>query len=368
MKKLEPVQLIDLIQAETTPQGQAALWSDALRDGDAPETLRRAFTCWRDAAPAHAQAFEAIDRTHRLFRAAGNSHAPLAVEAEIIARVAARKRHRRQGIYGLAASLVAVVMTGYIATGGSWNELQYLKDRAWYALQGDALYRTAIGERLVVALDDGSVLTLNTDSRAVVQYRDATRGVTLEKGQALFEVAKDPAHPFIVTAGDRKVTALGTAFDVRVSPQRLQVTLLEGRVAIEPSVEAATPSGRATRTELAPGEQFVLAAAAEPEASVKPSAAPLVRLADTKRTISWRAGQIMFADDPLEDAVAEINRYAKRRVVLADPGLGELRVSGAFNTNSTLVFVNMLTLHFPIRIVENSDEQIVLAYRAGPSS
>ncbi len=365
MKKLDPAPLIDLIQAEPDPQAQAALWSDALRDGDAAPELRRAFDYWRAAKPEHALAFDAIDRTHRLFRAAGNAHAPFAVEAEILARLHARKRHRRQAVYGIAASLVAIVVTGYAITGGSWSELQYLKDRARYALQGDALYRTAVGERLVVALNDGSVLTLNTDSRAVVQYRDATRGVMLEKGQALFEVAKDPAHPFIVTAGGRKVTALGTAFDVRISDERLQVTLVEGRVAVEPVLDTAS-SDAAQRAELAPGEQFILASNAKTGTVIQSE--PLVRKADTKRTISWRDGQIIFANDPLQDAVAEINRYAKRRVVLTDTRLGDLRVSGAFNTNNTLVFVNMLTLHFPIRIVESSEEQIVLALKAQPTS
>lgn len=366
MKKLEFQQLIDLIQAEPTAQRQAAMWSDVLRDGDAPDAVRRAFVSWRDARPEHAMAFEAIDRTHRLFRAAGNSHAPLAVETEIVARIAARRRHRRQGLLGVAASLVALVIGGYAVTGGSWQELLYLKDRALYAMKGDALYRTAIGERLVVALNDGSVLTLNTDSRAVVQYRNRLRGVLLEQGQALFEVAKNPDQPFVVTAGGRKVTALGTAFDVRLSPQRLQVTLLEGRVAVEPAEPVAVLEVQTSRTELAPGEQFLLAAA-DREGTVVP-VAPLVRKADTKRTTSWRVGQVVFANDPLLDAVAEINRYARRRVVLADDSLGDLRVSGAFNTNNTMVFVNMLTLHFPIRIVESGEDQIVLAYRGGSAS
>jgi transmembrane sensor len=356
VKKLETPQLIDLIQAEPRVERQAALWSDALRDGDAAPELRRAFDYWRDAQPEHAQAFEAIDRTYRLFRAAGNSHAPFAVEAEILARLASRRRVRQRAFAGLAAGVLVMIAAGYALTGGSWHELMYLKDRARYALQGDALYRTAVGERLVVALDDGSVLTLNTDSRAVVRYREAVRGILLEQGQALFEVAKDPSHPFVVTAGGRKVTALGTAFDVRVSPQRLQVTLLEGRVAVEPAQVEATP---ASRTELSPGEQFVLAAGAE----AVHAPAPQVRRTDTRRATSWRDGQIIFSDDPLRDAVAEINRYARRRVVLADEELGTLRVSGAFNTNNTQVFVNMLMLHFPIRVAETGDDRIVLAPR-----
>src|SRR5690606_12600450 len=146
-----------------------------------------------------------------------------------------------------------------------WEELQYLKDRARYAMAGDTLYRTAVGERLAVTLDDGSVLTLNTDSRALVQYGDGIRGVTLEKGQALFEVAKNPELPFVVTAAGRKVTALGTAFDVRVTDDRLAVTLIEGRVAVEPT---APSSAIKERTELAPGDQLI-AAASHPQPEVK---------------------------------------------------------------------------------------------------
>src|SRR5690606_18195659 len=121
-------------------------------------------------------------------------------------------------------------------------------------------------ERLAVPLDDGSLLTLNTDTRAVVRYRDGIRGVTLQKGQALFEVAKDPSRPFVVTAGQRTVTALGTAFDVRLSESRFEVTMLEGRVVVAPqSAHAPLTYADADlvddRTELGPGDQLVATAA-----------------------------------------------------------------------------------------------------------
>lgn len=354
-------------QVETRPrpaaggQGielQAAHWSDALRErGDQPD-VRAAFERWRAEHPAHAEAFDRIDGAYRIALAANGSREMLELENEIMALGTARDRRRGRRFAvaaAVAAGLVAIVVSGFVATGGSWHELQYLRDRARYALAGETLYQTAAGQRLAVVLKDGSTLTLNTDSRAIVRYRDDTRGVNLVKGQALFEVAKDPAHPFVVTAGGRKVTALGTAFDVRVSGQHFAVTLIEGRI----KVEQETPAGRTeVRTmkpaQLTAGEQLVATAA---------DAAPIVREANVQRETSWRNGQLIFENDRLADAVKEINRYGGRRVVLDDARLGELRVSGIFNTGNTAVFVETLTNYFPLRVAESGPDEIVLAAR-----
>ncbi len=333
---------------------QAAAWADTLRDNTDPE-IQRAFEAWRDQDAAHARAYQKIERAYRIARASLSTPQQqlLAIENEILARAGAdARRSRRRVGFGIAASLMLAVITGFTITGGSWEELDYLKDRARYALAGDMLYRTAVGERLVVTLDDGSVLTLNTASRALVQYQDGIRGVNLMRGQALFEVAKDPAHPFVVTAGGRKVTALGTAFDVRVSEEHLAVTLIEGRVSVER--ETPGPADSNAKTELAPGDQL-LAAASQPE--------PVVKKANIKRTISWRDGQVIFDNDPLQSAVNEINRYGKRTVVFTDHRLNDLRVSGAFNTSDTGVFIDMLTVYLPVKVVQTTEDQIVLGYR-----
>lgn len=341
-------------EADDTLEDEAAVWVDTLHD-NTDLAVQQAFDTWRARSPAHARVFERIHRAHRLARAAlGNPQQQLAaIENEILVRAKADARHGRLRIaYGMAASLIVAAITVGAVTGGSWEELQYLKDRTRYALAGDTLYRTAVGERRAVTLSDGSVLTLNTGSRALVQYRDGIRGVNLMRGQALFEVAKDPNHPFVVTAAGRKVTALGTAFDVRVSDAQLAVTLIEGRVAIE-SVSAQR---NGERTELVPGDQLV-AAVSQPE--------PVVKRANIRRTISWREGQVIFDNDPLIDAVNEINRYGKRAVVLTDERLSDMRVSGAFNTSDTGVFIDMLTVYLPVKIVRTTEDQIVLGYRGG---
>lgn len=386
------------IAPDTGPEAvefRAAQWCDTLREsGDDPE-LRHAFERWYASDPAHAEAFDRIDGAYRTALAAGSSRRMVELENEVLAEDAKRdrRRMRRYALGGAAAAgIVAAVITGYAATVGSWEELEYLRDRALHALAGETLYRTAVGERLAVVLEDGSELTLNTDSRAVIDYDEAVRNVTLARGQALFEVAENPDRPFVVAAGGRTVTALGTAFDVRLSDKRLEVTLIEGRVRVEdaqsttdqhPAPGARRPpresesmlpdspqaAKRATNnkrqtTVLEPGQQLVVATV-DPVLPSAPPVEPIIRQADVKRAVSWRYGQVIFEEDRLAEAVEEINRYGGRRVVLADEDIGDLRVSGIFRTGDTTVFVETLTRYFPLYVAEADENRIVLAERRG---
>lgn len=352
----------DRIRLSGDVREDAAAFSDALRQHPADSQLHLEWERWCQLSPEHAAAYASVNRSYGEARAAtAASQALMALHSQTLSRVSSRNRQRNHrqvlGAAGLAATLVIAAMAAWFS-GGSWERLVQMQDNTLHALRGDIVYRTAPGERLVVTLRDGTLLTLNTDSRAVVQYRDGTRGVNLVNGQALFEVARDPRHPFVVTAGGRKVTALGTAFDVRVSRDQFAVTLIEGRISVEPDAPAntaATNAGQAVvRAELSPGEQMVVAAEV---------AAPVIRKADTKRAISWRDGQVIFKDDPLAQAIGEINRYGGRRIVLADESLRDLRISGAFNTGNTSGFVATLTSYFDVRVVESDAQQIVLARR-----
>jgi len=155
----------------------------------------------------------------------------------------------------------------------------------WFADQ----YRTAIGEQRLVRLSDGTRVSLNSDSQVVVDYDTVQRRVRLKRGEAFFEVAKDMERPFIVSAGAREVTALGTAFVVRYEEGRTAVTLVEGKVAVtsagiaplggdqtfrsasQSASGAAKPKGWARRTAgaaevftLAPGQRLTLGARSPP--------------------------------------------------------------------------------------------------------
>ncbi|ULQ48130.1 FecR domain-containing protein [Flagellatimonas centrodinii] len=363
---------------------QAAAWSDRLRHRGGDPALRVAFERWYAAHPAHAEAFIRIDRAHGLARAAASTPAVAALEREMMQRLTRRRRRQwGQRSLALAASLLLMTTVGLLAAGGNGFTLQavqHLPTQARHLLAGERYFHTTIGEHRAIALADGSTLTLNTGSRVVVRYRDDRRSVSLQAGQALFEVAKDPQRPFVVTARNRTITALGTAFDVRLTADDLAVTLIEGKVEVAEVAVAAAEGAAATIPDsrfpipgdasgsprltphpsrltphvLSPGQQLLIAAA-NPQ--------PVLRDADLKRTTSWRNGQLIFREDRLADAIDEINRYSTRKVELADPALGDLRVSGIVNTGNTAVFVETMVNYYPLRIIQTSDERVVLARR-----
>lgn len=341
----------------------AAVWSEIMRESGQDLRTRQAFQNWRGRDRSHAQAFDRIEAARFIVESAANSPELRALRSESLARVAVRRPHWGRYLSGLAATVVAGVAGLIFVSGSQWHDLtEYAYDGMRAAFKGERVYETAVGERLVATLADGSTITLNTASRAVVAFEDHKRNVRLERGQALFEVAKDATRPFIVAAGNRRVTALGTAFDVRVTDKMFEVTLIEGRVSVEPEPtrataqhNAANPSEPRTtqRAELTAGQQLVAIA----------TKAPIVRRADISRVTSWKNGQVIFENDPLVGAIEEMNRYGRKRVTLADPQLGNLKISGAFDTGDTTVFIEALTQYFPIDIRTESDEGVILAWR-----
>jgi transmembrane sensor len=211
-------------------------------------------------------------------------------------------------------------------------------------------FATAIGERATISLPDGSTATLDTQSELDVVYSDTERGIRLLRGQALFEVAKRKATPFQVYAGGRRITAVGTVFNVRLDGARIRISLIEGkvRVASQPgSGSAATTSEQVT---MSPGQ--ILDSA--------PAAPMTVTVADASRTTSWRDGVAVFVDTRLADVVAEMNRYTSVQIVVADSVASELHVSGVFKTGDVERFADSVTKVFPLSVDRSSDGVIVL--------
>ncbi len=212
------------------------------------------------------------------------------------------------------------------------------------------LYRTKVGESRRVTLADGSELTLDTATRVKVRFSEGERRLTLETGQAHFRVAKDASRPFRVFVGDDEVRAIGTAFDVRKDGARARVTLEEGVVAVYRDAAASPPP----EAILKPGQQAVLA----------PAAPVRVAAVDVRREQAWRFGRMVLDASPLGEAVDEINRYGGRTIVLADPAMAQMKVSGVFHTRRPEAFVEAMTTAFPIELLREDDRELVL----GPAS
>lgn len=247
------------------------------------------------------------------------------------------------------AMAVAAAIVLSLAAGGTWFgqvPSGTASDRP-AATAGAKRYQTHVGERREVRLDDGSVVGLNTDSLIEVAYGSGNRSVRLVRGQALFKVAHARDWPFVVTAGDRRVVAVGTEFDVRIQGDAVRVVLVEGRVRVEP----LRPYGLAR---MAPALSAETLDAGQQLSAEIGDRAVIVEVADTDRATSWRHGQVIFRDDSLAAAAAEMNRYSDTRLVVTDPSVARLKVSGVFNANDPENFVAAVTAFLPVEASRTS--------------
>lgn len=204
---------------------------------------------------------------------------------------------------------------------------------------GDPAYATERGEIRRVPLKDGSVVTLNTASRIEVAYRDERRTVRLIEGEALFEVAHDPARPFVVEAGDAHVRALGTAFTVRHTDRRtVQVMVREG------TVELSRPDAPASRpVRVAANSRAVDQGGPEPIVPVQLDAE------EVSRELSWRVGTLAFNGVSLDQAAAEFARYSETRIILADAAIARRKVTGLYSATDPEGFAQAVATVLDLR-------------------
>lgn len=339
---------------------QAAHWFDRVSSSALAGHELAEFDDWR-TNPIHQLAFAEIEATYAGAKAGAESTEMLALRHEALSRLVmprANSRRRFALVGAVAASILAIAgtwafvdRTGFTPTVSQIAGINLPASGPVEAVaSAPIVYRTAIGERLMVTLPDGSSATLNTASRLELAYTSAARRLILDQGQALFRVAKGQARPFIVQALNRIVTAHGTVFDVRIEAgKKVKVALVEGAVSV---ANVAGPAQ--SKTELQPND--VLVASAD---QVQVSRVPQI-----DKEVSWRQGFIIFEDESLADATAEVNRYVNTPIVLKDDRLKQIRVSGAFRTGETAAFVEALQFSFPVRVVERDKDRIVLAYRA----
>lgn len=213
-------------------------------------------------------------------------------------------------------------------------------------------FRTSVGQRTTVTLSDGSIVTLDTDTvlRTIDTRRE--RRIVLEKGRAFFRVAKDASRPFIVVAGDRTITAKGTAFDVNAARDRFEVILVEGEVKVDRLVSGA--NGRARTVHVAD-------VAAGSRLSTVNGQKWALSPVDAAKETSWLSGQLTYDDQPLSDVVADMNRYSDKKIVLLDEQLAHQPLSGVYKAGDVEEFVRILKEYRIAEVRFNSESRIALA-------
>lgn len=335
---------------------EAAGWDARLRSPGAGDADRTGFRAWLEEDAAHAETFDRLQMAltalrdhaaHPELRALRDQGRAAANEAK------ARRARRRLGIGLIAAGIGAATLVTTIQLTGALIPLHRgpaATPRASAPPLGSKLYQTALNERSTLSLEDGSSITLDSGTRLAARFQPGRREIVLLDGQALFHVAKDPGRPFVVRAGGRTVTALGTVFDVRLDKGRVRVALLEGSVAVRP---IGTTRSSDTTEVLRPHQEFVESARG-----------PVVRAVDVEKATSWTEGRIYLQDQPLSQAVDEMNRYAHHPIVLTDPALAGLRVNGMFRTDNQTGFVAALQATLPIDARTDDQGRILLVRRA----
>jgi transmembrane sensor len=204
-------------------------------------------------------------------------------------------------------------------------------------LRSGTTYATQIGEQRDVSLEDGTRVRLDTDSEIHVSMNEERRRVQLRRGRAHFDVVEDPKRPFQVIALDQLVSASRGEFDVSREGVLVSVLPLAGPVQV---AAEKTTSGIATPRTIMPGQLVVFA-----EDRLVREEQP-----EMKRAIAWRYGRLALFEEPLTEAVAQMNRYTRRPIVILDAGIAQLRISGNYSVGDPQAFATSISVLLPVEV------------------
>lgn len=306
--------MVEEVRSFDQARQEAAEWLTLLNSRRVSANSVTAFRTWR-RDPVNAAAYSSIESIwKRAIRLADDPEARRVLIEAQQRKSTLKGAISRPGGRGVAAASVAV-LAGLIVAA------------CLHFIDGNKNYSTGVGEERTVQLSDGSKLQLDTDTSITVRLSRRERRVQLTRGRALFDIARDPARPFVVDAGQTEVRALGTKFAVRRDRDRVDIVLVEGSVRVE------RPKASSYRQwVLRPGQNLSLTQGIK--------TAPRVEVVDPKAATSWASGRLVFSKTPLEEAVAEINRYSRNKVILDVEGLVRAPISGAIDSGDTEAFVS----------------------------
>jgi transmembrane sensor len=349
---------------------EAAEWLIRLRDKEVAPQVIAEWERWLAADPNHRRAFVQVQT---LWEAMGQVEAlPWPSDAEVLndrygaeepvaawrehahstrpaMRVIARRlangvtRHRRR----VAAAAVVLIALG---AGFTWRAAHVL----WPAvLEAGMTLETNTAENRRFPLPDGSTVYLGGASRVTVTLTAEHRSLSLDRGEAFFEVAKDPARPFTVRAGAAQVTAVGTAFDVRRSGDGVLVAVTHGVVKIAaldlPTLSVASAAGE-SQLHAGQAAEFSRAGWSVPVTASVPS------------MTAWRDGRLQYSSEPLRLVVAELTRYSDVPVEIADPEVADVRVTATVFESNVRGWLEGLEQALPVK-VEFGKDRIVISKR-----
>ncbi len=335
---------------QKTPEGslvEAAAWRLRLTESDQRSSPE--FERWLIADPSHQVAWQRVQAPWSFIGEQQTS--PELLELRRAALASARQTARLRWVVSTRPSTRILRLAAALIVGIAGLLV-------WHFYMPD-FYRTGMGERRVVTLADGSQVQLDSSTMLWVRYSAHARDLDLSRGQARFDVVHDVERPFSVTAGDQRVIATGTAFNVDLLGSNLLVTLIEGHVIVVP--ERADPENSPRRAKIRAIARHIELDAGQ-ELVVSAGGGASVLNANIERTTAWQSGQLVFDNEPLSSVIERVNRYSSLPLVLMDETTAQLRISGVFNAGDTSRFVDTLTRYLQVN-ADRRESSILLSRR-----
>lgn len=319
-----------------TPRAAASEWFALRRSGAMTPEVTADFEAWLTDADNRA-AFADVEATWGLVDAARDDPAMLAL------REAAERSHqpvRRRWVVGgaIAASLAAAAVIWPLATSDFAARLPTPVDRTM---------STGVGQMTTMTLPDGTVVTLDANTQLRMRDLPGQRLVTMDRGRAFFRVAKNDARPFNLIAGGKKVTAMGTAFDVNLADDCFALVLVEGKV----KVADVTAFRRPQTAELTPGARLLVATQGR----------WAVTHVNVEKETGWLRGWMTYDRAPMGKIAEDLNRYSEKQIVIADAKVAATPMMGAFKPGDVDGFVRAARYYRFAEIKSETANEVVLA-------
>jgi transmembrane sensor len=308
-------------------EAEAAGWLARVDRGlDSEEEIL--FARWKGADIEHRIVYQQLQavwrRADRLAVLRQPSHA-----------ISHRPRPLSRGLLVKAAAIAAVLVI-CVGVGLSFQAREVPLQR----------FETAVGAQRSLELADGTHVELNTDTVIHASLTSKTRTVTLDRGQAYFEVVHDANHPFVVIAGDHRITDLGTKFSVKRDGDRVTVVVKEGEVRVERIADDHIGA-----PVVAERNMVVIARRSETLIAMKPAQ-------EIDNAMLWRSGMLFFNQEPLAVVAEDINRYNVRKLEVVGPAR-DIRIGGSFRSDNIEGFTQLLRDGFGLKVVETDDKVVI---------
>lgn len=353
MSNNKVIPFVDPRRSREEIRDQACTWLARLDAGASQADMDR-LTRWLAEDPRHVRMF---------FNMAAMWDKSLIMSelAEVFPLQDRGKRAGRRTWLMAAAVMCVAVLGGGLASWGGFKPWE-----SWWRFE--QVYETAIGERLLVELPDGSEITLNTDTRIEVSYSASVRNLVLDRGEGYFNVERDASRPFRVQVGSQVVEAVGTAFTVHHTARKgIEIIVAEGKVNYLPLATENSappePNSSTTSTTAAANIPQAIPLVAGERATVAEGVLELEKTQvapdELEVRLAWRMGMLVFQGDSLERVIQEVSRYTTIKLE-AEESIRDIKVEGLFRAGDIDGLLISMQRNFQIESQVIADGQILL--------